>query len=224
MDASACAATATPAAEPKPRYTSAEERANAATHGAGVLLSVAALVVMVTQASLHGDAWRVVGAAVFGLSLILLYGASTLYHAARDPARKDLFHRVDHAAIFVLIAGSYTPFTIVTLRGPWGWTLFGLVWGMALAGIVFRVLFIKRFIALTVALYLIMGWLVVIAFKPLLASMPPEGVRWLFAGGLCYSGGVTFYAWKRLPYHHAIWHLFVMAGSYCHFIVVLNHL
>jgi hemolysin III len=198
-------------------YTFGEEIANALTHGVGVGLAVAALAVLVTFAGLYGDAWRVVGFAIYGATLILLYLASTMYHAFTSPRAKRVFKALDHAAIFLLIAGTYTPFTLVTLRGPWGWTLFGLIWGFALAGITFETLFLGRYMKLVVGFYIAMGWLVVIAIKPLVDSLPLGGLLWVSGGGLAYTGGVAFYAWKSLPFSHAVWHLFVLAGSTCHF-------
>ena len=203
------------------RYTPGEEIANSAIHGLGVGLSVAALAVLVTFAGLWGDAWRVVSFAIYGATLILLYLASTLYHAFRSPRLKELFRIFDHAAIFLLIAGTYTPFTLVTLRGPWGWTLFGLVWACALAGIVTTVAILQAPRWLPPALYIAMGWLVVIALKPLIAVFPFPALVLLAAGGLSYTGGVVFYMWDRLPFNHAVWHAFVLGGSVSHFLCVL---
>ena len=177
-------------------YTRGEEIANSLTHGLGLVLSVAGLAVLVTFAALRGDAWMVVGCAVFGTSLILLYTTSTLYHALQSPRHKAVLRVLDHAAIFLLIAGSYTPFTLASMRGPWGWSVFGVVWGLAVTGIV------------------------LIAIRPLVAALPRSSLALLFAGGAAYSAGTVFYLWKRLPYHHAVWHLFVLAGSVCHFFAV----
>jgi len=177
-------------------YTPGEELANAVTHGLGIALSVTGLAVLVTFASLRGDAWSVTATAIFGASLVLLYTASTLYHSFRSEALKRLLRKFDHAAIFLLIAGTYTPFLLVSLRGPWGWSLLGVIWALAV------------------------GWLVMIAVRPMLHAVPPSGLWLLLAGGLCYTVGTAFYVWKRLPYHHAIWHLFVLGGSFCHFFAV----
>lgn len=204
-------------------YSASEELANALTHGVGALLSVAALVILTVCAALNGDAWHVVSCAVFGSSLVILYSASTLYHGVRAPRAKSFFKGLDHAAIFVLIAGTYTPFALVNLRGPWGWTLFGLVWGIALFGVFAQGGLLRRWGALRVILYVLMGWIVVLAGKPLVASLAPGGLALLFTGGLCYTLGITFYAWKRLPFGHAIWHLFVLAGSILHFFAVLHY-
>jgi hemolysin III len=203
-------------------YGPGEELANSLTHGLGVVLGLAALAWMVTLAALHGTARDVVGAALFGSTLVLLYTMSTLYHAVRGPRVKRVFRILDHTAIYLLIAGTYTPFCLVTLRGAWGWSLFGVVWGMALLGTVFKFLFIQRFPALSTAVYLVMGWLVFIAAGPLWRALPAMGWVWLLGGGAFYSLGVVFYAWHRLRYHHAVWHLFVLAGSLCHVAAVLG--
>ena len=194
-----------------------EELANAITHGAGALLSIAGLVLMVVSASLYGNAWHIVSVSIFGVCLVLLYTASTLYHSFRPGRAKHVFKIMDHAAIYLLIAGTYTPFTLTLLRGSWGWSLFGIIWGLCAAGIVFKVFFIKRFNVLSTILYLLMGWLIVIAGKPLVENVPAEGLYWLLAGGVAYSLGTVFYLWEKLPFHHAVWHLFVLGGSVCHF-------
>jgi hemolysin III len=198
-----------------------EETINALTHGLGALFSLAGLAVLVILACLRGDAWHIVSCSIYGLTLVLLFSSSTLYHSCRSPSAKHICRIIDHASIYLLIAGTYTPFVLVTLRGPWGWSLFGVVWGLALAGIVFQVFFVNRFRALQVVIYLLMGWLVVIAAKPLLTRLPQPGLLWLLAGGLSYTLGVIFYVWKKLPYHHAVWHLFVLAGGVCHYFAIL---
>lgn len=203
-------------------YTPREELANVITHGVGIALSVAGLAVLVTFAALYGDAWHVVSAAVFGLTLVLLYTASTLYHAFRDAATKRVLRKFDHAGIFLLIAGTYTPFLLVSLRGVWGWSLFGVVWGLGLAGVVLKFWLAGRFPVVSTLIYIAMGWLVLVAFRPLLAAVPSGGVGLLLAGGFCYTGGAVFYLWKRLPYHHAVWHVFVLAGSVCHWAAVFG--
>ena len=202
-------------------YTPGEELANAITHGIGIVLSLAGLAVLVSLTSLRGDAWSVTATAIFGASLVLLYTASTLYHSFRGERIKRLLRKFDHAAIFLLIAGTYTPFLLVSLRGPWGWSLFGVIWGMAVAGMTMKFWFTGRFKVLSTLLYLGMGWLVVIALRPIMRTVPADGLRLLVAGGLCYTVGTVFYVWKRLPYHHALWHLFVLGGSTCHFFAVL---
>lgn len=199
-----------------------EEIANVITHGVGLALSVAALVLLVVFASLKGDAWRIVSFSIFGASLVLLYLASTLYHGASRPRVKLRLNRFDHSAIYVLIAGTYTPFTLVTLRGAWGWTIFGIVWGLAIAGIVYKIFFYKvKYRAVSAIIYLLMGWIIVIAIKPLITSLSLPGLIWLAIGGLSYSFGVIFYLWKKLPFAHSIFHLFVLGGSISHFFAIL---
>ncbi len=198
------------------RYTTREEIANAVTHGLGLALSVAGLVLMVVRSARHSDAWAVTSTAIFGATLVLLYTTSTLYHSFSGEELKRLLRKFDHAAIFLLIAGTYTPFLLVSLRGPWGWSLFGVVWGLAAVGVALKFWFTGRFRVLSTLIYIGMGWLVLAAFRPLLAALPRGGLVLLLAGGLCYTGGAAFYLWKRLPYHHAVWHLWVLAGSGCH--------
>lgn len=204
-----------------PRYSPREELANSITHGIGVVLAIGALGILTAFATLFGDAWHIVGCSIFGAALIILYTASTLYHSIRHPRAKTLFRVIDHAAIFLLIAGTYTPFMLVNLRGPWGWSLFGVVWGIALIGVTFQVSLLRRWPVASVGLYVGMGFLVVVAIKPLLAALTPAGFSLLIAGALAYVLGLAFYGWRRLPYHHAVWHLFVLAGSAFHFFAVL---
>ena len=192
-----------------------EEVASLVTHGLGVVFSVVALALMTMLAA--GDALKTISAIVFGLSLVLLYTSSTLYHFFTSPEWKERLQTLDHICIYLLIAGSYTPFTLVTLKGPWGWSLFALVWAMALGGVIMKSLRRGRQdTRISTVLYLLMGWLIVVAAGPLLDRMPPRGVSWLVAGGLSYTLGVVFFAWRRIPYNHAIWHLFVLGGSICH--------
>lgn len=202
--------------------TPGEEAANSITHGIGALLSLAALAGLVTAASLRGTAWHIVSAAIFGTSLVLLYTSSSIYHALPEGRAKHVFLVLDHALIYVLIAGTYTPFTLVTIRGGWGWSMFGVVWGTALAGIVFKSLFVKQLRRLSTAAYVVMGWSIVIALRPLMAGLPAAGFAWVLAGGLAYSAGVVFYASQR-KYAHAVWHLFVMLGSACHFWAIFRY-
>jgi hemolysin III len=200
-----------------------EELASIITHGIGVALSVAALIGMLFAA--NGEPYKVVSAAVFGSTLILLYLSSTLYHAFSTPKLKTLFRVFDHACIYLLIAGSYTPLTLVSLRGPWGWSMLGVVWFLALAGVIIKSSFAKaKDHWISTALYIAMGWLVVIAMGPMIRSIPGTGIAWLVAGGVCYTLGTIFYAWQKLPYNHAVWHLFVLAGSGCHVAAVLFHI
>jgi hemolysin III len=204
-----------------PRYSTGEEIANSISHGVGAALAVAGLAILVAFASLTGTAWEIVGVSIFGATMVLMYTASTVYHAIPSMRAKKVLRVLDHSGIYLLIAGTYTPFTLANLRGPWGWSLFGVVWALAVAGIVFKALALGRLRVLSVVFYLAMGWLVVIAARPLLAAVAPGGVRLLAAGGLCYTAGIGFYAWRRMPYSHFIWHLFVLAGTTCHFFAVL---
>jgi hemolysin III len=204
-----------------PRCSTGEEIASSIIHGIGALLAVAGLVVLTAFARLHGSANHVVACSIFGLTLILLYTASTLYHSLPQPRAKAVFGALDHSAIFLLIAGTYTPFSLVNLRGPWGWSLLGVVWGLAIVGIVLRVALLRRPAAAFVGLYIGMGWCVVVAVKPLLAAVAPGGILLLVSGGLVYTAGVAFYVSRRLPYHHAIWHAFVLVGSTLHYFAVL---
>lgn len=199
-----------------------EEIANSVSHGVGLLAAVASAPVLVHSAVRHGGVARIVGASVFVAAMVLLYLTSTLYHALPRNRAKRVFQVLDHAAIFLMIAGTYTPFTLGVLRGTWGWTLFGLVWSLALAGIVLTAVGGVRYPKLTTGLYLAMGWLIIIAVKPLWLRMPLEGLLWLLAGGVAYTVGVVFYAAKRVRYSHFIWHLFVTTGTACHFIAVLR--
>jgi hemolysin III len=197
-----------------------EELANAITHGLGAALGVAGLVLLVVFTSLDGDPWRIVATSIYGASVVLLFVASTLYHWFTGPRVKRVFQIIDHAAIFLLIAGTYTPFTLVTLRGPWGWSLFGVVWGIAVLGVVFESVWLGRFPRLSVALYLAMGWVGAIAAVPMWRALSGPGIAWLVAGGFAYTAGVVFFAWEKLPYHHTLWHVFVLAGAVCHFLAV----
>ncbi len=201
-------------------YSKGEEIANSITHGLGVLLSITGLVFLILEAAWYGTARHIVSGSLYGASLILLYLASTLYHAIQQPKAKRILRIFDHSAILVLIAGTYTPLTLISLHGAWGWSLFGTIWGLALMGIVMEVTSLRRFRALLIALYLIMGWAVVVAVKPMLHNVSSLGLWLLLAGGLSYTGGVGFYLWKKLPYHHAIWHLFVLLGSALHYLAI----
>lgn len=201
---------------------SVEEIANAITHGIGLLLSIAGFVVLLVLAAVRGTAWHIVACSIYGATLICLYTASTLYHAVISPRVKRALRIFDHAAIYLLIAGTYTPFLLVSLRGTWGWSLFGVIWGLAIAGVLFKLWFVERFAILSTAVYIAMGWLVVIAGKPVITHIPFTALIWLLAGGLAYTGGVIFFAAKRIPYSHAIWHMFVLAGSICHYFAVLS--
>lgn len=205
---------------PTTLYSLGEEIAHAATHGFGALLAIVGLTVLVARATLYGDHWHIIASSVFGATLVLMYTASTLYHSIPLPRAKQVLRIIDHSMIYFLIAGTYTPFTLVTLHGPWGWSLFGVTWGLALIGVGFKIFATGRFEKLSLIVYLAMGWCIVVAIKPLLANLAPGGVILTVAGGLAYSGGVAFYAWERLRYHHAIWHLFVLAGSVLQYFAV----
>lgn len=202
----------------------AEEIANSATHGVGLLLSLAALPIMLIMAIAGGDPWRIAAAGIYGGSLVLLYATSTCYHALPGAQIKAKLRRCDHAAIYLLIAGSYTPFLVGPLRGPWGWSLFGVIWGIAFIGVLFKAVYGIRLPHLSTGLYLAMGWLVVVAAVPLVHHVPGAGLGWLLAGGLFYTGGVVFYVLdSRMRFAHAVWHLFVLAGSAAHFWAVINY-
>ncbi len=210
---------------PKSRQQSlGEEIANSVTHGIGAALSIAAIVLLVVFAGKYGDVWRIVSFSIYGSTLFFLYLASTLYHSFSNVRVKSFFRILDHSSIFLLIAGTYTPVTLVAMRGPWGWTIFGLIWAMAIGGIISKIFLIGKFKVVSVLLYVAMGWLIVIAFKPMLQMVPKGLIIWLFVGGLCYTLGVIFYAIKKVPYFHFIWHLFVLGGSISHFFGMLFYL
>lgn len=200
---------------------SREELASSLSHGFGFLCALAATPILILGAVGRGGAADIVGSSIFGATLVLLYLTSTWYHAVRDSSLRDRLQKLDHAAIYLLIAGTYTPFTLGVLGGAWGWTLFGLVWGAAAVGVSTKLVAGIRYPRVSTTAYLLMGWLVLIALRPLVLSMPVAGIAWLAAGGLAYSGGVGFYMARRLPYGHFIWHLFVLGGSTCHFFAVL---
>ena len=201
--------------------TTGEEIANSLSHGAGLVFAIAGTPFLLIAAMRYGSAWNTIGVSVFAASMITLYLASTLYHALTHDRAKRFFRLLDHSAIFILIAGTYTPFTLGVLRGPWGWTLFGLVWGLALVGLTKKAVFGARYVWFSVALYLVMGWLVVIAAPQVLQRVPLTGLLWILAGGVAYTAGVGFFAAHRIRYAHFAWHLFVITGTVCHFFAVL---
>ncbi len=205
-----------------PKQSLGEEIANSVTHGTGVGLSIAALVILIVFAARRGDVWKTVSFSIYGASLVILYLASTLYHSIPRPGLKRFFRVLDHCSIFLLIAGTYTPVTIGVIRGPWGWTLFGVIWALALAGINLKIFALDKGNKISLAIYLLMGWLIVIAVKPLLEKLEPASLVWLLIGGACYTLGVIFFVLKKMPYHHSVWHLFVLAGSICHFFAMLS--
>jgi len=216
------AAPATDSVVPAGRvYSRGEEIANWMTHGAGLILSMVGLTLLIVYSSRRGDAWHVVSFTIFGLTLLILYTVSTLYHAWRSSRMKRIFRKLDYAAIFLLIGGTYTPFLLTSLRGPLGWTLFGIVWGICGAGAVFKLIVGGRFPLASTLAYLFVGWLIVVAVNPMFAAVPHGGIWLLFAGGICYSVGVIFHRWRSLRYHHAFWHGCVLGGSLCHFLAVL---
>ncbi|MDP2172284.1 MAG: hemolysin III family protein [Candidatus Cloacimonadaceae bacterium] len=204
------------------KQTLGEEIANCVIHGSGVGLSIAALVILVVFAARQSDAWKIVSFSIYGATMIALYTASTLYHAFPQPRIKRFFRIMDHSSIFLLIAGTYTPVTIGTMRGAWGWTLFGIIWTLAIAGINLKIFALGKIRILSIVIYIAMGWMIVIAINPLRQHVPPALLTWMLLGGLSYTFGVIFYAYKKMPYHHAVWHLFVLGGSICHFFGMLT--
>lgn len=205
-------------------YTRKEELVNALTHGLGVLLSIVALVLLIIFSAQQGSAWHVVSATIYGVSMLLLYAASTLVHSFPEGKLKDLFEIFDHSAIYLFIAGTYTPIMLLVVKGGLGWTLLSIVWVIAIAGVVFKTFFVKRFLYLSTILYVAMGWLIVLAWGPLTAALPAVGIQLLVIGGLLYTFGAIFYVWRGFPFHHAVWHLFVLAASVVHFCAMLLYI
>lgn len=201
-------------------YSRKEEFWNVLTHGLGLALSIPALVLLVVYSSIYGNAWHIVSYSIYGSTLVLLYLASTLFHSAKQKKYRLRLNVFDHSSIYFLIAGTYTPFLLVTLRGPWGWSLFGVIWGLAIIGAIAKLFFTGRFDKISTAVYVLMGWLIIIAIKPLISNLSTEGLIWLGAGGLSYSIGAALYLLKKIPYNHAIFHVFVLLGSIFHFISV----
>ncbi|WP_209124290.1 hemolysin III family protein [Alkalihalobacillus sp. BA299] len=204
-------------------FTLREEIVNAITHGIGVLLSITALVFLIIFSVNQGSAWHTVSFSIYGATMILLYVSSTLVHSFPKGKVKDLFEIFDHSAIYLFIAGTYTPFTLVVLNGALGWTLLSIVWGLAIVGVVFKSFFTKKFLYLSTILYIAMGWIIVIAWKPLAHTLPSEGIMLLILGGIFYTVGTVFYVWRGFQFHHAVWHLFVLAGSIAHFFAVIKY-
>lgn len=207
---------------PIKEYTAAEEMANGITHGFGVLLSIVGLVALIITASFEGDVWQVISFAIFGSTLIILYSASTLYHSISNPSLKIGLKKFDHSAIFLLIAGTYTPFLLIHLRSALGWSLLVVIWTLAAVGIGIKLFYIQRTEKISLGLYLFMGWLCMVAIHELTRILPSTSVLFLVVGGIFYTAGVVFYAWEKLPYNHAVWHLFVLGGSIFHFLSVLK--
>lgn len=205
-------------------YTRREEVANAITHGIGGLLSLAGLILLIVFASLKGTAVHIVTFTVYGVSMLLLYTASTLVHSFPEGKAKDILEIMDHSSIYIFIAGTYTPIVLAVLGGSLGWTLFGIVWGIALFGVVFKLFYTKRFLFTSTLLYIAMGWIIVLAWRPLTANLSVEGVVLLVVGGVLYTVGTVFYVWRSFPFHHAVWHLFVLGGSVAHFFAILLYM
>jgi len=201
-------------------YSPAEEKTNIISHAIGLVLSIVALVLMVVRASLYGDVLHLASVSIFGVSLIALYMASTFYHSAKDAVKRTRLRIIDHATIYVLIAGTYTPLTLIALGGTVGWVIFGVSWGMAFIGISLKVFFTGKFDLVSTLMYVFMGWIIVFAIKPLMDNMSSEGLFWLFAGGVAYTTGAIIYSIRKVPFNHAIFHLFVLLGSFCHFLSV----
>jgi hemolysin III len=204
-------------------YSEKEERLNVLTHGFGLLLSVLALIFLVIKSLKSENTTVIVSSIIYGLSLIILYAASTFYHASKDPDKRYKLNIFDHASIYVLIAGTYTPFTLVTLEGWIGWTIFGVSWGIALIGVILKLFYTGKYDKISTIAYVLMGWLIVFAIKPLTASLSAEGLYWLFAGGIFYTVGAVLYSIEKIKYNHAIFHIFVLAGSFSHFMAVYYH-
>jgi len=204
-------------------YSPTEERLNIWSHGLGFLLAIPATVFLILKASLHGDAWQIVSVSIYGASMMTLYLASTLYHSAKNPERRHKLNVFDHASIYLLIAGTYTPILLVTLRGPWGWSLFGVIWAAAIGGIIFKIFYTGRFDVVSTVAYVVMGSIVLIAIKPLIANLSLPGLYWLLAGGVSYIIGAVLYLQRKMPFHHAIFHVFVLGGSVCHYIAIYSY-
>lgn len=202
-------------------YTLKEEIAHSIIHGIGVVLAVAGLGILIAHTTTFESARHIVSCIIFGAALIILYSASTLYHGIQHPKAKKVFRIIDHSSIYLLIAGTYTPFTLVNLQGAWGWSLFGVIWGLALLGIFLQLSPLRRFSYIRLIFYITMGWAALVAIKPLAASVPLSALALIVAGGVTYTVGIVFYLWRRLPYHHAIWHVFVLSGSVLHYFAIL---
>lgn len=205
-------------------FTKGEEIANAITHGIGALLSIAALVILIVFSSIYGNIWHVVSFTLFGSTMLLMYMSSTMLHSLPAGKAKDLFEIFDHSSIYFFIAGSYTPFLFIAVEGWVGWTIFGVVWGLAIIGTIFKSFFVKKFLLYSTLLYIAMGWLIVFAWQPLVDFLQPTGLLLLAIGGILYTVGAIFYVWRGFKFHHAVWHLFVIAGSALHFFCILFYL
>lgn len=202
------------------RYSLVEEKMNVVSHAAGLVLSIVALVFLIARAIEYGDAWYIVSFSIFGFSLILLYTASTFYHCTQSPTLRTRLNIIDHASIYVLIAGTYTPFTLVTLNGSTGWVIFGISWGLAISGLILKLFFTGKYNVISTTMYVFMGWIIIFAIKPLIHHLPLKGLLWLFAGGISYTMGAILYSIDKIKFNHAIFHLLVLNGSFCHFVSV----
>ena len=202
------------------QYQLIEEKINIISHAVGFILSIVAFLLLVTHAALHGDVWHIVSFSIFGASLVILYAASTFYHSAVKPESRKRWKIIDHASIYILLAGTYTPFTLVTLKGALGWVIFSTSWGLALTGIILKLFFTGKYKFISTSMYLFMGWIIVFAIKPLINNLPSDGFLWLLAGGISYTIGAVLYSIKKIKFNHAIFHLFVLTGSFCHFVTV----
>lgn len=202
-------------------YSKKEELANAITHGLGAFLSIAALVILIVYASQNGSAWQIISVTIYGITMLLMYLSSTILHSLPPGRWKNFFLMMDHTSIYLFIAGTYTPVSLLLIKGTVGWVLFGVVWGIALLGIVFKIVFLKKFMILSTLLYLLLGWFVVFAWDPLVSNMAYNGIVLLVVGGICYTVGSIFFIWRAFPYHHAVWHVFVILGSAFHFFSIL---
>lgn len=201
-------------------YAPLEEKINIISHGIGFISSIAALIFLVVHASLHGNVWHIVSFSIFGATLIILYTASTFYHSAQKSELRTRLKIIDHASIYLLIAGTYTPFTLVTLSGKTGWVIFTVSWGLALSGVILKLFFAGRYNLISTVMYVLMGWIIIFAIKPLINNLPLNGLLWLFAGGISYTIGAVLYSIKKIKFNHAIFHILVLTGSFCHFIAV----
>ena len=201
-------------------YSQTEEKINIVSHGIGLVLSCVAFVLLATHANLHGDILHTISFSVFGASLIMLYAASTIYHSAKKPELRKRLKIIDHASIYVLVAGTYTPFTLITLNGTLGWVIFGTSWGLAITGIILKLFFTGKYNLISTSMYVFIGWVIVFAIKPLIDNLSSEGFFWLLAGGISYTVGAVLYSIKKIKFNHAIFHMFVLTGSFCHFISV----
>lgn len=204
-------------------FTKNEEIAHSITHGIGAVLSIAGLVLLIVFSALNGNPWEIVSVTIFGTTMLIMYLSSTIVHGLPEGKWKDIFQIFDHSSIYLFIAGTYTPFLLVHLRSNIGWTLFGIIWGIAIIGIVFKVFFVKRFVILSTLFYILMGWLIVFAWEPLNQTIHSNGITLLVGGGIFYTVGALFYMCRQISYHHVIWHLFVLAGSICHFFAIFYY-